>query len=162
MAAAEAQLSPLPFTLLVRLTSMHTASERQRIRNPRKIYPVDPGLIPVYERAGRENRGRSLETTVLLELERRGFEMAWVRVEADLEVDFYAESLVAKPLLIKVSLDTASGATWEREIRSLEATSKVYPEARALLITLDPTPPSRSLPNGLEWYSASKWLLEEV
>lgn len=155
-------LSHLEDAFLVRLVSMHTASERQRTRNPRKVYPVDPGLIPVYERAGRENRGRSLETAVLLELERRGFHMGWVRVGDDLEVDFYAESQVADPLLIQVSLDTASEATWEREIRSLKAAAEVYPEARPLLITLDPTPPSRSLPDRLEWYSASTWFLEEL
>ncbi|MBA2671670.1 MAG: ATP-binding protein [Gemmatimonadetes bacterium] len=57
---------------LVRIVNMRTASERQRMRNLRKIYPIDPGLIAVYERAGRENRGRSLGTAVLLELERRG------------------------------------------------------------------------------------------
>lgn len=154
-------LSHFEDAFMVRLVSMFTASERQRMRNPRKVYPVDPGLMKVYERAGRENRGRSLETAVLLELERRGYDMGWVRVGDDLEVDFYAESQVADPLLIQVSLDTVSEATWEREIRSLEAAAEVYPEARPLLITLDPTPPSRSLPGGLEWYSASKWLLEE-
>jgi predicted AAA+ superfamily ATPase len=155
-------LSHLEDTFLVRLVSMHTGSERQRMRNPRKIYPVDPGLIPVYERAGRENRGRSLETAVLLELERRGYDIGWVRVGTDLEVDFYAESQISHPLLIQVSLDAASEATWEREIRSLEAAAEAYPEARPLLITLDPTPPSRSLPRRLEWFSASQWLLEQM
>jgi uncharacterized protein len=147
---------------LVRLVSMHTASERQRMRNPRKVYPIDPGLIAVYERAGRENRGRSLETAVLLELERRGYEAGWVRAGNDLEVDFHAEHPVADPLLIQVSLDTALEATWEREIRSLDAAAAEYPQARPLLITLDPTPPSRPLPGRLEWVSASEWLLGEA
>ncbi len=155
-------LSYLADAFLVRLVSMHTASERQRMRNPRKVYPVDPGLIPVYEQAGRENRGRSLETIILLELERRGYDVGWVRVGDALEVDFHAEHPATDPLLIQVSLDTASEATWSREIRSLEAAAAIYPDARPLLITLDPTPPTRPLPNGLEWYSASQWLLEEV
>lgn len=155
-------LSYLEDAFLVRLVSMHTASERQRMRNPRKVYPVDPGLIAVYERAGRENRGRSLGTVVVLELERRGYDVGWVRVGDDLEVDFYAENPATDPLLIQVSLDTASGATWQREVRSLEAAAEVYPEARPLLITLDPTPPSWPLPSRLEWYSASQWLLEEL
>lgn len=115
---------------LLRLVSMHTPSERQRLRNPRKLYPIDPGLIPVYERAGRENRGRSLETVVLIELEHRGYETGWVRPGEDLEVDFYAESRVGGPLLVQVSLDTASEATWEREIRALQAAAEAYPEAR--------------------------------
>jgi uncharacterized protein len=153
-------LSYLEDAFLVRLVSMHTASERQRMRNPRKVYPVDSGLIPVYERAGRENRGRSLETVVLLELERRGYDTGWVRVGDDLQVDFHAENPVADSLLIQVSLDTASDATWEREIRSLKAAAEVYPDARPLLMTLDSTPPTRPLPPRLEWCSASQWLLE--
>jgi uncharacterized protein len=153
-------LSYLEDAFLVRLVSMHTASERQRMRNPRKVYPIDPGLIPVYERAGRENRGRSLETVVLLELERRGYDVGWVRVGDGQEVDFWAEHPVADSLLIQVSLDTALDATWEREVRSLAAAAQEYPDARPLLVTLDPTPPSRPLPHRLEWFPAAQWLLE--
>jgi predicted AAA+ superfamily ATPase len=156
------QLSYLEDAFLVRVVSMQTTSERQRMRNPRKIYPIDPGLIPVYERAGRENRGRSLETVVLLELERRGYQVGWVRVAGDLEVDFYAEHAVEGALLIQVSLDTTSELTWAREVRALVAAVEEYPDARALLITLDPTPPSRPLPAPLEWYAASQWMLTKV
>ena len=145
---------------LVRLISMHSASERQRMRNPRKVYPIDPGIIPVYERGGRENRGRSLENAILLELERRGYEMGWVRVGVGFEVDFYAEHPVTDPLLIQVSLETAAEPTWGREVRSIEVAALEYKEARPILITLDPTPPSRPLPGRVEWVSASQWLLE--
>ena len=154
------QLGHLVDAFAVRLVRMHSASERQQMRNPRKVYPIDQGLIPVFRRAGRETRGQSLETAVLLELERRGYEAGWVRVGADLEVDFHAEHPVEEPLLIQVSLDTASDDTWNREIRSLEAAAGQYGEARPLLITLDPTPPTRPLPSRLEWRAASQWLLE--
>jgi uncharacterized protein len=43
-------LQHLEDAFMVRLVGMHTASERQRMRNPRKVYPVDPGLIPVVPR----------------------------------------------------------------------------------------------------------------
>ncbi len=155
-------LSHLEDAFMVRLVSMHTASERQRMRNPRKVYPIDPGLIAVFERAGRKNRGRSLEAAVMIELERRGYDVFWVRVGEQREVDFYAESQVAEPLLVQVSLDTAAEATWEREIRSLTAAADAYPEARPLLVTLDPTPPSRPLPGRLEWVPASRWFLEHA
>jgi hypothetical protein len=145
---------------LVRILSMHTPSERQRMRNPRKAYPIDPGLIPVYERAGRENRGRTLETVVLLELERRGYQMGWVRVGEDLEVDFYAEHPTLDPLLIQVALDTDSATTWDREIRSLAAAANEYPDTHPFLITLDPTPPGRPMPGRIQWQSASQWLLD--
>lgn len=152
-------LQHLEDAFMVRLVGMHTASERQRMRNPRKVYPVDPGLIPVFQRAGRENRGRSLETAVLVELERRGYEVGWVRVGDDLEVDFFAARPLEDALLVQVSLDTASETTWEREVRALRAAAEAYPHARPLLLTLDPTPPSRPLPAPTEWMPASRWLL---
>jgi predicted AAA+ superfamily ATPase len=152
-------LSHVEDAFLVRLVHMHSASERQRMRNPRKVYPIDPGLIPVYQQTGRENAGRSLETTILLELERRGYDTGWVRVGPDYEVDFHAARRGTAPLLIQVSLDTAADATWEREIRALAAAAAEFPRARPLLITLDSTPPLRPMPSRLEWYSASQWLL---
>jgi len=155
-------LGHLEDAFMVRIVSMHTASERQRMRNPRKVFPVDAGFIPVFERAGRENRGRSLETAVVIELERRGYDVGWVRVAGDLEVDFIAEHHVAEPLLVQVSLDTTSEATWSREIRALHAAADEYPDARPLLLTLDPTPPARPLPKRLEWLPASRWLLGEA
>jgi len=154
-------LHHLEDAFMVRVVGMHTASERQRMRNPRKVYPVDPGLIPVFQRAGRENHGRSLETAVLIELERRGYGVGWVRVGDELEVDFYAEHPIAGDLLVQVSLDTASETTWAREVRALQAAAEAYPRARPLLLTLDPTPPSRQLPARLEWMPASRWLLGE-
>jgi hypothetical protein len=42
--------------------AINTAGELQRMVNPRKAYPVDPGLIPVYDRVGRANVGHALET----------------------------------------------------------------------------------------------------
>lgn len=57
---------------LVRTVWMHSTSERQRMVNPRKVYPVDPGLIPVYQRSGESQIGHALETVALLELERVG------------------------------------------------------------------------------------------
>ena len=38
-------LAHLEDAFLVRTVSLHTASERQRMVNPRKAYPIDPGLI---------------------------------------------------------------------------------------------------------------------
>jgi len=154
-----AQLGYLEDAFAIRVINMHTASERQRMRNPRKVYPIDSGLIPVFERAARENRGRSLETAVLLELERRAYSVGWVRVGSDHEVDFHAERPGAEPLLIQVSLDTASETTWDREVRALAAAAKTYPEAQPLLITLDSQPPTRPLPANLVWQSAVEWLL---
>lgn len=153
-------LDHLQDVFLIRTISMHSRSERQRMANPRKAYPIDPGLIPLYERTGREHRGRALETVVLIELERCGYSVDWFRTANGWEVDFFAERPGEPPLLVQVSLDTAADETWEREVRALADAARAIPEATALLVTLDPAPPLRDLPDGLEWRSAAEWLLE--
>jgi hypothetical protein len=157
-----AYLGYLEDAFLVRTVAMHSASERQRMVNPRKAYPVDPGLIALFERTGRTHTGRALETAVLLELERRGFEAAYVRTADGFEVDFLAHRAGESPLLIQVCLESEGDETWERELRALEAAAQAYPEARPFLITLDAAPPSRPMPAGFTWASAAHWLLEEM
>ena len=66
-------LAHLDDCFLVRVVSMESNSERQRMVNPRKAYPVDSGLIAVFDGTGRANLGHALETAVLIELERRAF-----------------------------------------------------------------------------------------
>lgn len=145
---------------LFRTVWMHSTSERQRMVNPRKVYPVDPGLIPVYERGGRAQMGRALETEVMLELERRGYDVSYVKTEGDLEVDFLAIQPTMQPLLIQVSAETGSAETLDREIRALEAGMREHPRATPLLVTMDASVPQVDLPQKVQWVSASEWLLE--
>ena len=42
---------------LVRTVWLKTASERRRMVNPCKVYPVDTGLIPLFDLTGRANLG---------------------------------------------------------------------------------------------------------
>jgi len=155
-------LSHLEDAFLVRTIAMHSASERQRMVNPRKAYPVDPGLIALFERSGRTHHGRTLETVILLELERRGFDVAYVRTPAGYEVDFLAHRAGDAPLLIQACLESEGDETWERELRALEVATAAHPDARAFLVTLDASPPRRPMPDGLTWAPAARWLLEEV
>lgn len=155
-----AYVSHFEDAFLLRSISMHSRSERQRMSNPRKVYPVDTGLITVYEGAGRAHRGRALETAVLLELERRRYAVDWYRTDEGWEVDFLAERADSAPLLLQVCLDTSADETWEREVRALQAASAAQPTAEALMVTLDPTPPARELPGRLRWMPAARWLLE--
>lgn len=143
---------------LVRTIALHTASERQRMVNPRKAYPVDQGLITLYERTGREQRGRALETAVLLELVRRGYAVSYIRTADGWEVDFMAERVGGTPILVQVSQETNDEST--REVRALASARGAIPWARAVLVTLDGSPPARALPDGLSWAPAAKWLVE--
>jgi len=152
-------LAHLEDAFLIRTLSLHTSSERQRKLNPRKAYPVDPGLMPIYERSGRPNWGHALETAVFLELERRGYEMGYVRTPQGFEVDFLAKSPGEPPLLVQVCADVQDPPTYDREVRALAAAAGAHRSARALLVTLESTPPTPSLPPLLEWRCAADWLL---
>ncbi len=157
-----AYLGYLEDAFLVRTVSLHAASERQRMVNPRKAYPVDPGLIALFAQSGRSHQGRALETAVLLELERRGWEVSYVRTAEGWEVDFFAHRPGEAPLLVQVCLDTADDATWEREVRALRSAGRAYGDARLFLVTLDASPPPRRLPDRVVWTPAARWLLEDM
>ena len=157
-----AYLGYLEDAFLVRTVSLHAASERQRMVNPRKAYPVDPGLISLFARSGRSHRGRALETAVLLELERRGWEVSYVRTAEGWEVDFFAHRAGEAPLLVQVCLDTGDDATWEREVRALRSAGRAYGDACLFLVTLDASPPPRPLPDRVIWTPAARWLLGDV
>ena len=157
-----AYLAHLEDAFLVRTVAMHSASERQRMVNPRKAYPVDPALIGLFERSGRTQQGRALEAVVMLELERRGWEVSYLRSQEGWETDFFAHRAGDRPLLVQVCLETTGGETWTRELRALEAASRSHPEARAFLVTLDAAPPSTALPRGMTWVPAAEWLLDEI
>lgn len=154
-------LDYLEDTFLVRILFQHSASERRRMVNPRKAYPIDPGLIPVYEQAGRTNLGHALETAILIELERRGCEVSYIRTQAGFEVDFLSQSPEGNWTLLQVCADLSDPITREREVRALHAAYAEYPNARPLLITLDAIPPQPPLPPPLQWQSAAAWLLEQ-
>lgn len=154
-------LAHLEDAFLVRTIAMDSASERQRMVNPRKAYPIDTGLIALFERSGRTQHGRALETAILLELERRGFAVSYVRTSEGFEVDFLAERPGERSRLVQVCLDSAGDETWTRELRALQAGAAAHPDADAWLVTLDATPPRRPLPEGITWAPAARWLLGE-
>jgi len=154
-------LAWLEDAFLVRTVSMHSSSERQRMVNPRKSYPVDTGLIALFERSGRTHHGRALETAVMIELERRGYEVSYVRSADHYEVDFLAHRAGDRPQLIQMCLESEGNETWARELRALEAASAAIPDAQCTLVTLDAAPPTRRMPKGISWKPAAEWLLKE-
>ena len=155
-------LAHLEDAFLVRTVSLHTASERQRMVNPRKVYPIDPGLISLYERTGRANLGHALETAVFLELERRGCETGYVRTREGYEVDFLARVPEGDAALIQVCADVSDPATYEREVRALAAAAAEYRGAMPLLLTFETLPPRSPLPKPLRWQPAIAWLLGDT
>ena len=144
---------------LVRTVWMEAASERQRMVNPRKAYPVDPGLIPVFDRTGRANLGHALETAVLLDLERRRAEVSYVKTAQGFEVDFLARYPSGDEELIQVCADVAAQDTVERELRSLVEAGRQFPQAHKLLLTLTQDGLPNEAPADILAQPAYVWLL---
>lgn len=153
-------LAHLEDCFLVRLVSMESNSERQRMVNPRKAYPVDPGLIPVYDRTGRANLGHALETAVCLELERRRLDITYVRTPRGYAVDFLARAADGPAELIQVCAGLSDPETAEREFRALEDAARQWPDAtRRVLTVADREAPFRA-PEGVIVQPAYEWMLD--
>jgi len=155
-----AYLAHLEDAFLIRTVPIDAGSERQRMVNPRKVYPIDPGLIPVFDRAGRANLGHALETCVLHDLERRGCEVAYVRTKSGFEVDFVARRPGRRAELVQVVADVSDATVRERELRALGEAKAMYPEATRRLVALDPEDLGE-VPSGVAVHSAASWLLRK-
>ncbi|MDE0134495.1 MAG: ATP-binding protein [Acidimicrobiaceae bacterium] len=152
-------LSCLEDSFLVRTVWMEAASVRQRMVNPRKAYPIDAGLISVYDRTGRANTGHALETAVLIELERRGSEVTYVRTPEGFEVDFLARHLDGTVELIQVCADATEAETGARELRALATAGQAFPSARQSLLTLGHRGLPAEVPTGVDAQPAYEWIL---
>ncbi len=96
------QLAHLEDAFLLCSIDLATDSERRRQVNPRKVYPVDTGLIALFDRSGKANVGHALETAVLHELHRRGTQVNDVHTEGGFEVDCLARGVDGEQTLIQV------------------------------------------------------------
>jgi len=144
---------------LIRTVWMETTSERQRMVNPRKVYPVDPGLIPVFDRTGRSNTGHVLETAVLVELERRKAEISYVKTQGGFEVDFLARYPSGDMDLIQVCADAGDPNTSQRELRALVEAGNLFPTARKVLLTLTMEGMPREAPPHVSVQPSYVWML---
>jgi hypothetical protein len=153
-----ALVSHLDDCFLVRTTWLEAASERRRMVNPRKVHPVDPGLIPVFDRSGRANRGHALESAVRVELERRRAGVTYVKTADGFEVDFLALAPGGQPALIQVAAELADPDTRARETRALLAARAEFPSASLHLVTLTPEFAGDVAPE-IQVHPAWRWLL---
>ncbi|MFN0084312.1 MAG: ATP-binding protein [Blastocatellia bacterium] len=157
-----AMLAHLEDAFLLRLGPLATSSERQRQSNPRKVYPIDAGLISAFDRSGKSNLGQVLETVVRIELERRGSEICYVRTPDGFEVDFLATPITGRPILIQVCAGLADAETRAREFRALQSARLSHRNHPALLLTLtasDAVTAQAEAPEGITAQAAWEWLL---
>lgn len=156
-----AMMGHLQDAFLISAVALATASERRRNSNPRKVYPVDTGLINAFDRSGRTNVGHALETVVLHELERRKAEIGYVRSPGGFEVDFHARFPDGREELIQVCADAGSDETLEREMRALTDAAVDFPSARRRLLMLTFDQLSTAPVKGFTSQPVYEWLLTE-
>lgn len=151
-------LAHLEDAFLLHCVEIAADSERRRQVNPRKVYPVDTGLMVLYERSGRANLGHALETAVFHELQRRGARIGYVRTAGGFEVDFHAR-ISADEFLVQVCVDVDSPETLGREVRSLLEAKREFPQAELMLIALN-RPAVIAVPEEIKLIRATEWLLD--
>jgi hypothetical protein len=150
-------LAHLEDAFLLTNLDVATDSERRKQVNPRKVYPVDTGLMALFDRSGKANVGHALETVVLHELQRCCAQVNYVRTPGGFEVDFYARGLDGNEALIQVCADLDSPDTLAREVRALQDAAIIWPNASLQLIAL--SRPKGILPQEIQFHTASEWLL---
>jgi predicted AAA+ superfamily ATPase len=153
-------LAYLADAFLLDTVPVATDSEKRRQVNPRKVYLVDTGLIPVYDRSGKANIGHALETAVFHALQAKGAEPAYVKTETGEEVDFLARFPDGGEALVQVCASIDDARTREREVRALLAASAGHPRARKLILTLESRVPFPETPEGIQVLPAWEWLTE--
>jgi len=162
--ALHQMLAYLEDAFLVRVVPIATDSERQRNVNPRKVYPVDPALIAAFDRSGKTNLGRALETAVLIELERRKCEVGYVNTPGGFEVDFLARTWDHQLTLIQVAANLSDKETRAREFRALVDALPAYRRAQGLVLTAssaDALYAQRDAPKDVRVRPAWEWMLEK-
>lgn len=151
-------LAHLEDTFLLSSIELASDSVRRRQVNPRKIYPVDTGLMALFDPSGKPNTGHALEVAVLHHLQRQGAQVGYCLTPSGYEVDFLASMADGQTHLVQVCLDLSGPSTLAREVRALQDAATRWPNARAMLVSQF-APAVLPLPVGMELHRASSWLL---
>ena len=114
-----AALDYLADAFLLFTVPIRSRSERARMVNPRKVYPIDTGLARALSREPGRDEGRLLETLVFLDLRRRGHEVEYVVTAAGHEVDFAATSSDGALSLVQACVSLRDPDTRARELGAL-------------------------------------------
>jgi predicted AAA+ superfamily ATPase len=154
-------LDHLEDTFALQTMPVATDSEKRRQVNPRKAYPADTGLIPVFDHSGKANTGHALETSVFIELQRRAVEPGYVKTASGYEVDFLARYPDGREELIQVSQSVDDPKTLAREVRALQDAATEYPKASLVLLTLESRLPYPAVPDAIHILPAWQWMLDK-
>ncbi len=97
---------------------------------------------------------------MLIELERRRWDVHYVRTPEGHEVEFLARAPDGETHLIQVCADPGEPRTLERELHALAEGREGGKKARRWLLTLTAMPAPAMLPADIEFKPAYAWMLD--
>ncbi|OGF21868.1 hypothetical protein A2Y83_00900 [Candidatus Falkowbacteria bacterium RBG_13_39_14] len=110
-------------------------SIKKQIKNDRKIYGIDHGLLKTVSFNFSKNNGRYLENLVFIELKRRGINPFYYVTKQGKEIDFLIRKGVKTNELIQVSYELSDKDTFAREIDGLFEGLKEFNLKEGLILT---------------------------
>lgn len=115
----------------------YNLSERKSSLRPKKIYPVDVGLMMAYAVHPEMKIGSALESTVFRFLREKWDQIHYFSTEQGWEVDFFTQKNEGKLALFQVTLSLKDEETREREFRALEQGMLELGLSEGTIVTLD-------------------------
>jgi predicted AAA+ superfamily ATPase len=116
------------------LVPVNSSSQREIMRNPRKLYAIDHALKGIVAMTTGADIGRIYENIVFIQLRRQGHVICYGRQKQ--EIDFVLPE-EESPRLINVAYDISDPATRKREVNGLEEGMRGLGVSEALLLTAE-------------------------
>lgn len=143
-------------------------SERARATNPRKLYPIDPGLAAAMSHATAADVGARLENAVFLELRRRHGrllqgQVSYYLTDSGREVDFVVGDVFHQRAgrLVQACADLSEPQAREREVRALLEAMTETGLDRGEIVTLREEGTMKTDAGTIRIVPAWRWLLEK-
>ena len=136
----------------------YTPKTKNRMQYPRKIYPIDTGLVNSVRFNFSENRGQALETLVFLQLKRQeNGEIFYY--EEDGECDFIVQEKTKIKKAIQVT-ESLSQNNREREVKGIIEALNNFNLEKGLILTEDSYDTIKEDGKTIEAKPVWHWLLE--
>lgn len=133
---------------------------KEQIKQPRKVYCIDTGLISALIPKTTIDYGKIMENAVFLELKRREKEVFYYSAPS-FEVDFLVKEGKKIAQLIQVCRSLNNAETKKREIKALLRAARSLRCRRLLIITGDQEGEEKAGGEKIQILPLWKWLLEK-
>jgi hypothetical protein len=147
-------------TYLVFSVARFSPKAKERVQSPKKIYPIDTGMLRETRFANTPDLGRLLETLVMGVVYRSGLTPYTYKTSANKEVDLVIHTLGRPQQLIQICYDLQDPKTKKREISALLSASAELGCEDLLIITLEEEALIETESTSIKVVPLWKWLLQ--